>query len=157
MSKEELRGTAKKAGVIGLAAFIGSIIGFFLQLLVAYHFGASGTTDAFFMAQSTSELLGKLLMGGSITAVFIPLFVHKLAQKKTKEAWDLGLNIVNIMAFAYIIAIIVIWIGSSTFIRIIAPGFTGETYNLTVSLLRILLPSFFFLFLVAINFEFLGF
>ncbi len=148
MSKEELRGTAKKAGIIGLTAFIGSIVGFFLQLLVAYHFGASGTTDAFFMAQSTSELLGKLLMGGSITAVFIPLFVHRLAQKKTKEAWDLGLNIVNIMAFAYIIAIIIIWVGSGAFIRIIAPGFTGETYTLTVSLLRILLPSFFFLFLV---------
>jgi putative peptidoglycan lipid II flippase len=138
----------KNSGIIGITAAGGAVFGFFLQLLVAYYFGAGGTTDAFFMAQSTSELLGKLLMGGSVTAVFIPLFVHRLAKGKEDEAWALGLNIVNIMACAYLVLIVCIWMFSGTFIHIIAPGFSGDTYNLTVSLLRILLPSFLFLFLV---------
>lgn len=148
MSNQELQSTAKKAGIIGFSAFIGSIAGFFLQLLVAYYFGATGSTDAFFMAQSTSELLGKLLMGGSITAVFIPLFVHRLTQKDATGAWDLGMNIVNIMALAYVLLILVIWMFAAPFVHIIAPGFSGDTYTLTVSLLKILLPSFLFLFLV---------
>src|SRR3989344_2451499 len=138
----------KSSGLIGITAAGGAIFGFFLQLLVAYYFGAGASTDAFFMAQSTSELLGKLLMGGSITAVFIPLFIHRLARGKTDEAWNLSLNIVNIMACAYIAFIAGIWIFAGTFVHIIAPGFIGETYELTVSLLKVLLPSFLFLFLV---------
>lgn len=148
MSKEEFQNTASNAGMIGAAAFAGALFGFLLQLLVAYYFGASFSTDAFFMAQSTSELLGKLLMGGSITAVFIPLFVHRLAKGNNFKAWDLGLNIVNTMACIYILFIALLWVFAGTFVHIIAPGFTGDTYTLTVSLLRVLLPSFFFLFLV---------
>lgn len=138
----------KNSGIIGITAAAGAVFGFFLQLLVAYYFGAGGVTDAFFMAQSTSELLGKLLMGGSVTAVFIPLFVHRLTNGKKEDAWALGLNIVNIMACIYLLLIACIWIFSGTFIHLIAPGFSGDTYLLTVSLLKILLPSFLFLFLV---------
>ncbi len=148
MSNKEFHNTASNAGIIGVTAFAGAIFGFILQLLVAYYFGASSTTDAFFMAQSTSELLGKLLMGGSITAVFIPLFVHRLAKGSSSDAWDLGLNIVNTMACIYMIFIAIIWAFAGSFVHIIAPGFSGDTYTLTVSLLRVLLPSFFFLFLV---------
>ncbi|MEK7499728.1 MAG: murein biosynthesis integral membrane protein MurJ [Patescibacteria group bacterium] len=138
----------KNSGIIGITAAGGAVLGFFLQLIVAYYFGAGATTDAFFMAQSTSELLGKLLMGGSITAVFIPLFVHRLTKGKKEDAFALGLNLVNIMACVYVLFIAFIWIFSGTFIHIIAPGFTGNTYTLTVSLLKVLLPSFLFLFLL---------
>lgn len=138
----------KNSGIIGITAAIGAVFGFFLQLIVAYHFGAGAATDAFFMAQSTSELLGKLLMGGSITAVFIPLFVHRLTRGTKEDAFSLGLNIVNIMACVYIVLIAFIWIFSGTFVHLIAPGFSGDTYALTVSLLKVLLPSFLFLFLL---------
>lgn len=138
----------KSSGIIGITALIGAVLGFFLQLIVAYYFGAGASTDAFFMAQSTSELLGKLLMGGSVTAVFIPLFIDRLSRGKTEDAWDLGLNIVNIMACAYILLIALVWIFSGAFIHAIAPSFSGDTYTLTVSLLKVLLPSFLFLFLL---------
>lgn len=138
----------KNSGIIGITATLGAVFGFFLQLIVAYYFGAGASTDAFFMAQSTSELLGKLLMGGSVTAVFIPLFVDRLARGRSDEAWKLGLNIVNIMACAYIVLIAFVWIFAGAFIHAIAPSFSGDTYTLTVSLLRVLLPSFLFLFLL---------
>lgn len=148
MAKTEFQHTAGNAGVIGLAAFGGAIVGFFLQLLVAYYFGAGGATDAFFMAQSTSELLGKLLMGGSITAVFIPLFVERLTRGRQDDAWQLALNIVHLMGAIYLLLVVLLLAFSEPFVRFIAPGFTGETFELTVTLLRVLLPSFFFLFLV---------
>lgn len=144
----EFRHTATNAGIIGATALVGALIGFFLQLLVAYYFGAGNQTDAFFMAQSTSEMLAKLLMGGSITAVFIPLFVERLAKKREDDAWYLAFNIFNIMTVIYVLLLCCIWIFAQSFVHFIAPGFTGETYTLTVSLLRVLLPSFLFLFLV---------
>lgn len=148
MNNGEFQKTAKRAGIIGITALAGSGIGFILQLLVAYYFGAGSSTDAFFMAQSTSEMLGKLLMGGSVTAVFIPLFIERLSTGKRDEAWNLGLNIVNSMSMIYVLLLICIWITARPFIHFIAPGFGGSTFNLTVSLLYVLLPSFFFLFLV---------
>ncbi|MEX0650091.1 MAG: murein biosynthesis integral membrane protein MurJ [Candidatus Andersenbacteria bacterium] len=149
-STTEFQQTASSAGVIGLAAFGGALVGFVLQLLVAYYFGAGGTTDAFFMAQSTSELLGKLLMGGSITAVFIPMFVERLTKGKKTDAWSLALNILHLMAALYLIFIVLLLAFTRPFVAFIAPGFTGETFDLTVTLLRVLLPSFFFLFLVEL-------
>lgn len=149
-STTEFKQTASSAGLIGLAAFGGALVGFVLQLLVAYYFGAGSTTDAFFMAQSTSELLGKLLMGGSITAVFIPMFVERLTHGKKTDAWSLALNILHIMAALYLAFIVLLFVFTEPFVRFIAPGFTGETLDLTVQLLRVLLPSFFFLFLVEL-------
>lgn len=148
MSTAELHSTAKRAGTIGITALLGAGVGFILQLLVAYYFGAGYSTDAFFMAQSTSEMLGKLLMGGSVTAVFIPLFIERLSHGKKQQAWDVGLNIVNSMSLIYILLLVCIFLGAEDFIHFIAPGFEGDTLNLTVSLLQVLLPSFFFLFLV---------
>lgn len=148
MDKQEFQHTAKNAGIIGVTAMAGAVVGFFLQLLIAYYFGAGKDTDAFFMAQSTSDLLSKLLMGGSVTAIFIPLFIERLTKNDKKGAWDVALNIINTVGFIYILLIVAVFIWSDQFVHIIAPGFDADKAKLTGSLLRVLLPSFFFLFMV---------
>lgn len=146
--QKEFRATASNAGLIGGAAFLGALVGFVLQLLVAYYFGAGSTTDAFFMAQTTSEMLSKLLLGGSITSVFVPMFVAKLVAHKRDDAWVMALNLFHLLAGVYIALIILLAVFARPFTHFIAPGFDAPTFELTVMLLRILLPSFLFLFLV---------
>lgn len=146
----EFQQTTSRAGLIGLSALLGALLGFVLQLLVAFYFGAAGNTDAFFMAQSTSEMLSKLLLGGSIASVFLPMFVERLARGKKADAWNLALNLLNLLAVIFVVPLVAIGIFAGPFIRLIAPGFEGETFTLTVNLLRTLLPSFLFLFLVEL-------
>lgn len=146
----ELHATARSASIIGLTALLGAIVGFFLQLLMAFHFGASAQTDAFFMAQSTSEILARLLMGGSITAVFIPVMVSTLSLGKKEDAWHLALNLLHLVAALFLILTLGVGIFAQPFIQFIAPGFDAHTRALTVSLLRVLLPSFVFLFLTDV-------
>ncbi len=148
MSDEEFQQTASRAGLIGLTAFGGAILGFFLQLLVAYYFGAGQDTDAFFMAQSTSELLSKLLLGGSIAAVFLPMFVERITHGKQAEAWHLALNLLHITSAILIAVLILLSLFAEPFVHFIAPGFNEATSRLTVQLLYALLPSFLCLFLV---------
>src|SRR3989344_1401965 len=148
MSKTEFQSTAKNAGIIGIAASLGAVVGFFLQLLVAYYYGAGQQTDAFFMAQSTSDLLSKMLMGGSITAIFIPLFIERLTKNNKEGAWNLAMNIINTVGLLYLILITAVFFFSNQFVRIITPGFDEARTMLTVHLLQVLLPSFFFLFMV---------
>lgn len=133
-----------------MTAFGGALVGFVLQLLVAYYFGAGSNTDAYFMAQSTSEMLSKLLLGGSITAVFLPLFVERLTRGQRRDAWDLALNIFHLTAVLFIVIIILLGLFAAPFVHFIAPGFDSETSALTISLLRVLLPSFLFLYLVEL-------
>lgn len=144
----ESQSTISRASFISLAAFGGAIAGFFLQQLVAFYFGAGASTDAFFMAQSTSELLGKLLLGGSVTAVFLPFFVEKITAGQRDQAWQLGLNVLHLTSALFLAAIFLLALFARPFVDFIAPGFDDTAAALTVSLLRVLLPSFLFLFLV---------
>lgn len=149
--KSEFQQTASSASLIGLTAFGGALIGFFLQLLVAYYFGASEQTDAYFMALSTSELLSKLLLGGSITAVFLPMFVQRLTRGQKNQAWHLALNLFHLTAAIFIAVIVLLGLFAEPFIHFIAPGFDAATSALTIKLLRVLLPAFLFLFLVELT------
>lgn len=133
--------------MIGLLAFGGAVVGFVLQQLVAFYFGASAATDAYFMAFSTSELLGKILLGGSITAIFLPIFLQHLTSGKRQEAWRLALNVFHVSAGILLLLICLLAIFTEPFARFIAPGFDAATIQLTVQLLRVLLPAFFFYFL----------
>lgn len=144
----EVKNTMRSASIIGATALLGAGVGFILQLLVAFYFGASRDTDAYFMALSTSELLSKLLMGGSLTAVFIPLLVQKIAAGKRDEAWYQALNVSHITTALFIFLSVVLAVSAESFIHIIAPGFDNETTLRTANLLRILLPSFIALFIV---------
>lgn len=148
--RSELAQTLSSAGLISLFTFGGAAIGFILQLLVAYYFGASAQTDAFFMAQSTSEMLSKLLLGGSIAAVFLPMFVERLSLGQKTEAWHLALNLIHLTSAALLLIIITLGVFAQPFVRFIAPGFDPATQNLTVNLIRVLLPSFLLLFLVQL-------
>lgn len=148
MEKNEFKQTAGNAGIIGLTAVGGAAVGFVLQLLIAYYFGAAADTDAFFMAQSTSELLSKLLLGGSIVSVFIPMFVQKVAQSGKAEAWNLALTIIHVAGLAYVALLILVGLFATPFVHFIAPGFSPATSALTVNLLRIMIPAFFLLFMV---------
>lgn len=147
----EFKQTTKNASVIGVSALAGALVGFVLQLLVAYYFGAGHDTDAYFMAQSTSELLSKLLLGGSIVSVFIPIFIERLQQQGKDQAWQLALNVMNVTAAAFLLLVVIIGFFAQPFVHFIAPGFDPEAKELTVALLRVLLPSFFFLFLVDLG------
>lgn len=151
MSKTEFQQTATNASIIGFTAFGGAILGFVLQLAVAYYFGAGQATDAYFMAQSSSELLGKILLGGSIIAVFIPLFVEQLNKQGKEIAWKNALNIMHTAAAAYVLLLAIVAFATEPFVNFIAPGFDQASTLLTANLLKVLLPSFFFLFLMELG------
>lgn len=142
------RSVVGQASFIGAAALGGAVIGFFLQLLIAYYFGAGATTDAFFMASSLSELLTKLLMGGSVAAVFLPMFIQHLAAGQRATAWQLALNIIHITTGLFGILLIAVGLLARPIVSFVAPGFDAATQALTVQILYVLLPSFLIFFVV---------
>ncbi|MEK7556380.1 MAG: lipid II flippase MurJ, partial [Patescibacteria group bacterium] len=128
----EFQQTTSRASIIGVTTVGAAILGFTLNLFISYYFGAAGETDAFIMAQSTSELLLKLLLGGSIAAVFLPMFVERIVQNRKDEAWHLALNLLHITSFILMFALGLLAVFAGPFVRyVIAPGFSPETVDLT--------------------------
>ncbi len=151
MDKHEFKRTVKNAGIIGIMGVLAAIIGFLLQSLIAYYFGANKATDAFITAQYTSELLSKILLGGSVVAVLIPIFLQKKVTEGKESAWKLALTIIHCTGILYIVLIAIVGIFTTPFVHSIAPGFAPDTAQLTINLLRIMIPAFFLLFIVDLG------
>ena len=69
---------AQNWGLVGLLTFISRLIGYLRDVVVAYFFGASYQTDAFYVAFRIPNLLRRLFAEGSITVAFVPIFTEYL-------------------------------------------------------------------------------
>jgi putative peptidoglycan lipid II flippase len=145
---QEFRKTSKNAGIFGATVLCGALFGFILQLLIAYYFGAGSETDAYFMALGSSEMLSKLLLGGSLTSVFIPVFLEHWARGQQQQAWRAALNILHVFSAVFALLVVILGLASEPFVALIAPGFDESTAHLTAGLIRLLLPAFLLLFVV---------
>lgn len=127
-----------------MAFAIGSkFLGFFREMLIASKFGSGFETDTFFMALSATSLLASLLLS-AISTTTIPVLseVESLEGKEGKKAHTS--NLVNIvLATAFILVVLGMFLAPLV-IRVVAPGFKGDQFNLAVTLMRIGLPVILF-------------
>jgi len=128
--------------IIAIISFISKFFGFFREVLVAKYFGASSQTDAFLVAIIVPTLILGLFASGFGTLI-IPFYLEKKAQGQ-----EVARSFVNaaflVWGIIFIFIFILIFIFAPTFVRIVAYGFKGETFNLAVTLTRYLIISGFF-------------
>jgi len=74
----------KAAGVVGLGTFLSRILGLVRLQVIAYTFGYSAITDAFWIGFTLPNLLRSLLAEGALSTAFIPVFSEWLAKKGEK-------------------------------------------------------------------------
>jgi putative peptidoglycan lipid II flippase len=133
----------KAAMVIVAATLVGRLLGLVRDMAVAYFFGAQGATDAFFLAYKVPYLL-TLMVAGALTATFVPLFSFRLATGRKREAWDLSVNIGNIICVVLILVSGLLAAIAHWFIPLMGPGLEPEVIDKGVFLFRILMIGFVF-------------
>lgn len=133
----------RAAMVIVLATLVGRMLGLVRDIAVAYFFGAQADTDAFFLAYKVPYLL-TLMVSGALTATFVPLFSYRLATGRKPEAWNLSVNIGNIIALILIGVSVVLVILAPWLIPLLGPGLEPSTVDKGVFLFRILMIGFVF-------------
>jgi putative peptidoglycan lipid II flippase len=147
---DENRQVTKAAGVIGLATLLSRIMGFIRDMVTAWFFGAGFLTDAFFVAFRIPNILRRLLAEGSLSIAFVPVFTEAIANNGKEEAFQMARSAVRLLSII-LVAVTVIGILAAPFIvRLMAPGFEGEKFTLTLLLTRIMFPYVFFICLVAL-------
>jgi putative peptidoglycan lipid II flippase len=149
----ENRNITKAASTIGMGTLASRILGFLRDMVIAYFFGAGMAADAFFVAFRIPNLWRRLVGEGSLTISFIPVYAEYLTLRSEKESREV-VHIAFTIAGVVLLTITLLGIFFSPFlIRIIAPGWFvryHETFQLTVTLNRIIFPYLFFIGLFAL-------
>ncbi len=130
----------KAAGFLMAAQLVSRLLGFLRESLIAGFYGQGSATDAYNAAFILPDLLYWLLVGGVLSAAFIPVFSEYIAKGKEDEGWQVVSSTVNLILLTLGVLILIALIFTPQFLRVIVPGFekTGNI-TLTILLTRILL------------------
>ncbi|MCD6194896.1 murein biosynthesis integral membrane protein MurJ [bacterium] len=131
--------------ILSFFILVARILGLIRDRLFAAQFGAGSELDTFFAAFRLPDLIFNLVIIGSFSAAFIPVFMEVKLKKDEKEGWRLVSILLNLLIFLWIACALVVFIFAPYFVKLIVPGFSGEQLSLTAHLTRILLLSPLFL------------
>ncbi len=133
---------AKSAVFIIIFSALSKPLGFVREMLIGAKFGSGSETDTFFIALSAISLFITIITK-SINTTMIPVLSEvETAEGKTGKTSHTN-NLFNIVSLISILIISLAWVSAPIIIRIIAPGFGGEQFELGVLLMRIGLPTVF--------------
>jgi putative peptidoglycan lipid II flippase len=134
----------RKAGGASLVAagiFLSRIAGLLRESIFAAYFGTSPAAAAFRQALRIPNFLQTLFGEGVLSASFIPVYAGLVARGNKEEAGRVAGAVFAILALLTSALVLLGVLATPLFIDLIAPGFTGSTRDLTITLVRILFPG----------------
>jgi putative peptidoglycan lipid II flippase len=136
---------ARAAGTVMAAFIISNLVGVVRGMVITDAFGTSAELDSFNAANRIAELLFNLVAGGALGSAFIPTFTGLLTREDRPGAWRLASGVVNLVLVALILISVLAWVFAPQIVRhglyVLAPDVHPGQEALTISLLRIMLPS----------------
>lgn len=145
---------ARAAVVIMLGNLVTSALGFVRQFVTARYFGASSQTDAWSAAYTVPQMFYDLVIGGAIAAALIPSFT-RLVQTNRQDLWRVVDTIFVLAAAVLVVLIGILELAAHPLMALMASGFNvkhgGGRLDLSVSLVRVILPTLFFWGMSAIS------
>ncbi|MEA3485882.1 MAG: murein biosynthesis integral membrane protein MurJ, partial [Candidatus Aerophobetes bacterium] len=139
----------KAAGIVGLGTLLSRILGLVRLQVIAYIFGSSASTDAFWIGFTLPNLLRSLLAEGALSIAFIPVFSEWLKTKGEEEAKELANNVLNILMVILVIAVGLGIFLAPWYVKYLAFGFREHPsqMQLAIGLTQVM---FFFLFFISL-------
>ena len=90
------RQVARNATIVMIGIFISRVLGLVRERAVAQVFGRTLETDAYFAAFAIPDLMYYLLVGGALSAAFIPVFTSYLAKDDEETAWHVASTFITV-------------------------------------------------------------
>ena len=150
---EESKKMLKTAGFMAAATFLAKVCGLLRDSLIAAFFGTGTAADAYLTATKLPTTLFDIVIGGVISAAFIPVFNSVLEKKDKKEALVFANRFIGmVLLISGLISIFGI-VFSDSLISFMAPDFDAETHALAMQLSAIMFPMIIF---TGLAFSFVG-
>lgn len=138
-----VRRLAYDAAVTMGLILVSRLLGFVRERAVAEVFGRNAQTDAFNAAFNIPDLMYLLLVGGAITAAFIPVFSEYLARGEAREGWVVASTFLNVTGVLLLVLTGLGILFAPWLAPLVAYGFVGTQRDMLVDLMRWMFPAVF--------------
>jgi putative peptidoglycan lipid II flippase len=132
----------RSSSLMGLGTVVSRITGFIRNLLLVAVLGTGILGDAYNVANTTPNIIYNLLIGGALSAVFVPQIVKSFRDADGGSAYVSRL--VSLLTTALFAITAVAMIVAPLFISIYAPSFTGRSRDVTIAFALYCLPQILF-------------
>lgn len=134
----------KSSAIIIILVIIFKALGFIKQAVIAYYFGASGSTDVYFIAYGFATGISEAVIK-AISLILISLYTQIRIQKGKDEANKLISGVFELLIPFSIIMIILICTFAPQISKLLAPALAPELYTMLIAFIRILSVAFLFI------------
>ena len=134
----------KASSTMALGTIFSRITGLVRNLMLASVLGTALLGDTYNVGNTMPNILYNILIGGALTAVFVPQIVRSLRDSDGGEGFisKLYSSVVTVLFILTLIGVL----AAPLLVNIYAPEFNGRPeFNLTVAFMRYCLPQIFFL------------
>lgn len=126
--------------IIASFTLLSRITGFGRDILLASQLGLSADSDIYFTAFRIPDLVYNLLILGTLSVAFIPVFSEYYYKDKTR-AFVIASSILNISSIVMLCICLIIFAFTKPLTELIVPGFSTEQIDRTVEITRIMMLS----------------
>lgn len=143
----------KTAGFMTAATLLAKVCGMVRDMLIAAYFSTGYIGEAYMTATKLPTMLFDIVIGGVITASFIPIFNGILEKESKKRAMDFANKFIGMVLLVTILITVFGLAFSDKLIGFLAPKFDMQTHALASELSRIMFPMIIF---TGLAFSFVG-
>lgn len=142
----------KNSFTISFFTLISRILGYLRDIFFAYSFGASRTSDIFFVAFRLPNLFRKFYAEGAFNAAFIPIFSKELNSNGKKQAILFAEKSFSLIMIILIFTTVLVIFFMPSVIKVFAPGFIKDPEKLkdTIFFARIMFPYLILISLISL-------
>jgi putative peptidoglycan lipid II flippase len=143
----------KSTATVGSATILSRILGFVRDVVLAKVFGASGETDAFFLAFRIPNFMRRLFAEGSFSLAFVPVLSEYKARGDQKALKDLVDHVAGTLAAVLLVLVAFGIIAAPLVLSVFAPGWLADgrpQFDLSAGMLRITFPYIMLISLTAL-------
>jgi putative peptidoglycan lipid II flippase len=141
----EERTLTKHAGTVSGLTLLSRVAGLVRDMVFAFLFGAGTAADAFNIAFTIPNVFRRLLAEGALSIAFVPVFTEYKSTRSQGESQHLYNVTFTLFLIVLVVATVVGVLASPLLVKLFAPGFEADKFELTVFLNRLVFPYIFFI------------
>jgi putative peptidoglycan lipid II flippase len=125
LSSPPRRGLGTATAYVAAGTLLSRVTGLLRILVAIYALGYSTLSDSFNLANNTPNIVHDLVLGGILTATFVPVFVSRLATRSEQEAVESISAVLTLAACLLLVATVVFFLAAPLIIDLYTVGSHG--------------------------------
>lgn len=132
------------AAFMAMATLLSKVLGLVRDSMLTAYFGSGLASDAFLTASTIPTQLFDVVIGGVISATFIPVFNDVMIKKNRDEAMKFVNKFITLILTVSIVIAVIGIIFASQLVSLQAPNYDSEKHILATQLTAIMFPMIIF-------------